>query len=141
MTEVERAIQERLMFLEELRREAEGVQARIVEIQILKDELSRTIESLEFFQKTEDDVEALLNLGGGVFAYVDVKNSKKMLVDVGAGVVIEKEIKDAIETLKNKRQNVEETEKKLREILNQVASQMEKVQKEISELAKSSKKE
>ena len=141
MTEVERAIQERLMFLEELRREAEGVQARIVEIQILKDELSRTIESLEFFQKTEDDVEALLNLGGGVFAYVDVKNSKKMLVDVGAGVVIEKEIKDAIETLKNKRQNVEETEKKLREILNQVASQMEKVQKEISELAKSVKKE
>ncbi len=141
MTEVERAIQERLMFLEELRREAEGVQARIVEIQILKDELSRTIESLEFFQKTEDDIEALLNLGGGVFAYVDVKNSKKMLVDVGAGVVIEKEIKDAIETLKNKRQNVEETEKKLREILNQVASQMEKVQKEISELAKSVKKE
>lgn len=141
MTEVERAIQERLIFLEELRKEAEGIQARIVEVQMLKDELDRTIESLEFFEKAEGDVEALLNLGGGVFAYVDVKNSKKMLVDVGAGVVVEKEVKEAIETLRNKKQNVEETEKKLRELLTQIAGQMEKLQREISELAKSAGKE
>lgn len=141
MTEVERAIQERLIFLEELRKEAEGIQARIVEVQLLKEELSRTIESLEFFEKAEGDVEALLNLGGGVFAYVDVKNSKKMLVDVGAGVVVEKEVKEAIETLRNKKQNVEETEKKLRELLTQIAGQMEKLQREISELAKSAGKE
>ncbi len=141
MTEVERAIQERLVFLEELRKEAEGIQARIIEIQMMKDELSRTIESLEFFEKSEGDVEALLNLGGGVFAYVDVKNSRKMLVDVGAGVVVEKEVKEAIETLTKKRQNVEETEKKLKELLEQIAGQMEKIQKEISELAKSAKQE
>ena len=141
MTEVERAIQERLIFLEELRKEAEGIQARIVEVQLLKEELNRTIESLEFFEKAEGDVEALLNLGGGVFAYVDVKNSRKMLVDVGAGVVVEKEVKDAIETLRNKKQNVEETEKKLRDPLNQIAGQMEKLQREISELAKSTGKE
>ncbi|AKG92498.1 prefoldin alpha subunit/eukaryotic subunit 5 [Geoglobus ahangari] len=141
MTEIERAIQERLIFLEELRKEAEGIQARIVEVQMLKDELDRTIESLEFFEKAEGDVEALLNLGGGVFAYVDVKNSKKMLVDVGAGVVVEKEVKEAIETLRNKKQNVEDTEKKLRELLTQIAGQMEKLQREISELAKSAGKE
>ncbi len=141
MTEIERAIQERLVFLEELRKEAEGIQTRIIEIQMMKEELNRTIESLEFFEKTEDDVEALLNLGGGVFAYVDVSNSKKMLVDVGAGVVVEKEVKDAIETLSRKKQNVEETEKKLGELLQQIAGQMEKVQREISELAKSAKQE
>ncbi len=141
MTEIERAIQERLVFLEELRKEAEGIQTRIIEIQMMKEELNRTIESLEFFEKTEDDVEALLNLGGGVFAYVDVSNSKKMLVDVGAGVVVEKEVKDAIETLSRKKQNVEETEKKLGELLQQITGQMEKVQREISELAKSAKQE
>ncbi|WP_456369349.1 prefoldin subunit alpha [Geoglobus sp.] len=141
MTEVERAIQERLIFLEELRKEAEGIRARIVEVQLLKEELNRTIESLEFFEKAEGDVEALLNLGGGVFAYVDVKNSRKMLVDVGAGVVVEKEVKDAIETLRTKKQNVEETEKKLRDLLNQIAGQMEKLQREISEIAKSTGKE
>ncbi len=141
MTEIERAIQERLVFLEELRKEAEGIQTRIIEIQMMKEELNRTIESLEFFEKTEDDVEALLNLGGGVFAYVDVSNSKKMLVDVGAGVVVEKEVKDAIETLSRKNQNVEETEKKLGELLQQITGQMEKVQREISELAKSAKQE
>ncbi|MBE8538626.1 prefoldin subunit alpha [Geoglobus acetivorans] len=137
----ENAIQERLIFLEELRREAEGIQARIVEIQLIKEELKRTLESLEFFEKAEGDVEALLNLGGGVFAYVDVKNSRKMLVDVGAGIVVEKEIKEAIETLNRKKESVEETEKKLRELLEQIAKQMEKIQKEIAEIARTEKQE
>ncbi|AIY90598.1 prefoldin subunit alpha [Geoglobus acetivorans] len=137
----ENAIQERLIFLEELRREAEGIQARIVEIQLMKEELKRTLESLEFFEKAEGDVEALLNLGGGVFAYVDVKNSRKMLVDVGAGIVVEKEIKEAIETLNRKKESVEETEKRLKELLEQIAKQMEKIQKEIAEIARTEKQE
>lgn len=133
----EREIQERLLYLEELRREAEGIQARIVETQLMKDELKKTLESLEFFEKQEGDLEALLNLGGGVFAYVDVKNRKKMLVDVGAGVIVEKEVREAIETLTRKKEKVEETEKKLRELLEQILKQMERIQKEIAEIARS----
>uniref|UniRef100_A0A7C3UGU5 Prefoldin subunit alpha n=1 Tax=Geoglobus ahangari TaxID=113653 RepID=A0A7C3UGU5_9EURY len=137
---VERNIQERLIFFEGLRKEAEGIQERIEEIQTIKNELDRTIECLEFFDKVES-VEALLNLGGGVFAYADVKENKKVLVDVGAGVIIEKEVKDAIETLRNKKDEMEKTEQKLRDLLNQIASQMMKIQKELEELMKKAREQ
>ncbi len=137
---VERTIQERLIFFEGLRKEAEGIQERIEEIQTMKNELDRTIEYLEFFDKVES-VDALLNLGGGVFAYADVKENRKVLVDVGAGVIIEKEVKDAIETLKNKKEEMEKTEQKLRDLLNQIASQMMKIQEELEELMKKAKEQ
>jgi len=137
---VERTIQERLIFFEGLRKEAEGIQERIEEIQTMKNELDRTIECLEFFDKVES-VDALLNLGGGVFAYADVKENRKVLVDVGAGVIIEKEVKDAIETLKNKKEEMEKTEQKLRDLLNQIASQMMKIQEELEELMKKAKEQ
>ena len=137
---VERTIQERLIFFEGLRKEAEGIQERIEEIQTMKNELDRTIECLEFFDKVES-VDTLLNLGGGVFAYADVKENRKVLVDVGAGVIIEKEVKDAIETLKNKKEEMEKTEQKLRDLLNQIASQMMKIQEELEELMKKAKEQ
>ena len=135
---VERTIQERLIYFEGLRKEAEGIQERIQEIQTIKSELDKTIESLEFFEKVES-VDALLNLGGGVFAYADVRDNRKVLVDVGAGVIIEKEVKEAIEILKNKKEEMEKTEQKLRELLNQIASQMMKIQEELEELMKKAK--
>ncbi len=136
---VEKTIQERLIYFEGLRKEAEGIQERIEEIQLIKNEIDKAIESLEFFEKAES-VDALLNLGGGVFAYADVKENKKVLVDVGAGVIIEKEVSDAIETLKNKKQEMDDAERKLRELLNQIANQMMKIQSELEELMKKAKK-
>ena len=136
---VEKTIQERLIYFEGLRKEAEGIQERIEEIQLIKNEIDKAIESLEFFEKAEN-VDALLNLGGGVFAYADVKENKKVLVDVGAGVIIEKEVSDAIETLKNKKQEMDDAERKLRELLNQIANQMMKIQGELEELMKKAKK-
>ncbi len=136
---VEKSIQERLIYFEGLRKEAEGIQDRIEEIQLIKNEIDKAIESLEFFEKAES-VDALLNLGGGVFAYADVKENKKVLVDVGAGVIIEKEVSDAIETLKNKKQEMDDAERKLRELLNQIANQMMKIQGELEELMKKAKK-
>jgi len=134
--EVQRRIQERLAVLQQLRAESEAVQRRIIEIELVQSELDKTIESLEYFNSLEGNVEALMNLGGGVFAYVDVKESKKMLVDVGAGVIAEKEVGEAIETLKRRKERLNETVTKLEQILEQIVSQAEKIQTEIAQMAK-----
>ncbi|HDM60343.1 MAG TPA: prefoldin subunit alpha, partial [Archaeoglobus veneficus] len=89
--EATRKIQEKLYVLQQLQNESEAIQRRILELEVVQSELNKTIESLEYFESLDGSVEALMNLGGGVFAYVDVKDSKKMLVDVGAGVIVERE--------------------------------------------------
>ncbi len=134
--EIQAKVREKLLVLQQLQSESESIQRRIVELELVDAELDRTIESLEYFNSLDGSVEALMNLGGGVFAYVDVKDSKKMLVDVGAGVIVEKEVGDAIASLKNKKEKIEENIKKLGEVLEQVARQAERIQAEIAELTK-----
>ncbi len=137
--ELQAKVRERLLMLQQLQGESEAIQRKIVELELVDTELDKTIESLEYFNSLDGSVEALMNLGGGVFAYVDVKDSKKMLVDVGAGVIVEKEVGDAIESLKKKKKKIEENIKKLGEVLEQLAAQAERIQAEIAELTKQSR--
>ncbi len=130
----EEKIRERILILQQLQAESETVQRRIVELELVQADLDKTIESLEYFESLDGNVEALMNLGGGVFAYVDVKDSKKMLVDVGAGIIVEKQVKDAIETLKKKKEKVNENITKLDQLLQQIVEQARNIQEEIAKM-------
>lgn len=129
-------VQEKYYYLQQLKSDSETVQNRINEVENARNELDSTIESLEHFESLDGQVESLMNLGGGVFAYVDVKDSKKMLCDVGGGVVMEKEVSDAIESLKERREKLKENISNLENTYNQIAQEAEKVQQELSELAR-----
>jgi len=136
MEEKEKEIQEKYLILQQLQAESEAVQRRIIELELADSQLEKTIESLEYFSSVEGNVEALMNLGGGVFAYVDVKNCKKMLVDVGAGVVVEKEVKEAIEFLKKRRENIQQTIAKLEQVLQQIAERAREIQEDLAKALK-----
>ncbi len=131
----EREVQQRLAALQQIQVEAEAVQRRIVELELLLSEYNRTIETLEFFNSMEGSVEALMNLGGGVFAYVDVKESKKFLVDVGGGIVIEREVGEVIDFIKRRISRVEESIQKLTAVLQQLSQQAARIQEELAKLS------
>ncbi|RLI79616.1 prefoldin subunit alpha [Archaeoglobales archaeon] len=135
----EEKMQEQIFILQQLQAESEAVQRRIVELELVQAELDKTIESLEYFESLDGSVEALMNLGGGVFAYVDVKDSKKMLVDVGAGIIVEKQVDEAIETLKRKKEKVNENIAKLEQVLQQIVGQARRIQEELAKAQKESK--
>ncbi len=134
--ETQAKVREKLLILQQLQGESELLQRRIVELELVDTELEKTIESLEYFNNLDGSVEALMNIGGGVFAYVDVKDSKKMLVDVGAGVIVEKEVGEVIKSLKKRKEKLEENIKKLNESLERIALEAEKIQAEIAELTR-----
>ncbi len=132
----EKEIQERYLVLQQLQAESEAVQRRIVELELIDSQLEKTIESLEYFNSLDDGVEALMNLGGGVFAYVDVQTAKKMLVDVGAGIVVEKEVSEAIEFLKKKRETIQQNIAQLEQILQQIVERVKAIQEELAKALK-----
>lgn len=128
----EKEVQEKIATLQILQEEAEALQRRLMELEILENEYRKTLETLEFFESIDTSVEALMNLGGGVFAYVDVKNSKKMLVDIGSGVVVEREVGEAIEFVKNRIKKIGENQEKMTSMLQQVLSQAQRIQQELA---------
>jgi len=129
---LEKEVEEKLYILQQLQSEAEAIQRRIIELELVDSQLEKTIESLEYFNSLDGSVEALMNLGGGIFAYVDVKNAKKMLVDVGAGVVVEKEVGEAIEFLKKKRELIQRNVTNLEQVLQQIVEKARQIQIELA---------
>ncbi len=129
---MEKEVEEKLYILQQLQSEAEAIQRRIIELELVDSQLEKTIESLEYFNSLDGSVEALMNLGGGIFAYVDVKNAKKMLVDVGAGVVVEKEVGEAIEFLKKKRELIQRNVTNLEQVLQQIVEKARQIQIELA---------
>ncbi len=136
----EKEIQEKYYLLQQLQAESEAIQRRIVELELVDAQLEKTIESLKFFNSLDDGVEALMNLGGGVFAYVDVKNAKKMLVDVGAGIVVEKEVGEAIEFLKKKRETIQKNLVQLEQLLGQILERTRAIQEDLTKALGEEKK-
>ena len=129
---MEKEVEEKLYILQQLQSEAEAIQRKIIELELVDSQLEKTIESLEYFNSLDGSVEALMNLGGGIFAYVDVKNAKKMLVDVGAGVVVEKEVGEAIEFLKKKRELIQKNVTNLEQVLQQIVEKARQIQIELA---------
>ncbi len=139
--EISKKIQEKLLVLQQIKNESENIQRRMIELELLQAELNKTTESLEFLEKIDKDkLESLMSLGGGTFAYAELKNFKKVLVDVGAGIIIEKNVNDAIDYIKRKIERIRETMVKLEGMLQRLLEEAEKIQKEIGNLSKEIKK-
>ena len=96
-----------------LREEYEEIVRRIAEYEILKDGL-----------KDLKEGETYVNLGGFIFVKVDVKDTNKILVNVGDQTFVEKSKEDVINTLSKA---IEELEKAKRELEVQLDEIKEKI--------------
>jgi len=100
-------------------------------------EIENTIESVEEIKKSN---EFLFSLGSDTYAFGNVTDKTKLVVEMGAGVAFEKTFDSAVEMLKKKKS---ETEKLITNTQNEIAetsSALEQLDLEIQEVVKKSSK-
>jgi prefoldin alpha subunit len=88
------------------------------------------IEALEGMV-TSDDGTVLLQIGGGASVRAKVIEPEKILLSIGAEVVVERSNKDAVEFLKERIMEMEASQKKVSETLNRLRSQMNEINKRL----------
>ena len=88
------------------------------------------IETLEAMLSADDGV-VLLQIGGGASVRAKVLEPDKILLSIGAEVVIEKSNKDAVEFLKERIMEMEASQKKVAETLDRLRSQMNEINKRL----------
>jgi len=133
-------IEEKVAILQQIQRDFELLQRRLVELELVANEYRRAISTLEFLKGTEGAVNALISLGGGIYAYSDIRESKKVLVDIGSGVVVEKDVENALEFMKKRLEEVEKSSAETTNTLRSLALEASKIQREIAELSRGKEK-
>ncbi|MGA2913710.1 MAG: prefoldin subunit alpha [Methanoregula sp.] len=93
-------------------------------------EAHAAIETLEAMLSADDGI-VLLQIGGGASVRAKVLEPDKILLSIGAEVVVERSNKDAAEFLKERIIEMEASQKKVAETLDRLRSQMNEINKRL----------
>ena len=83
----------------------------------------------------------LLPLGGGCYGYGTLNKKGRFVVDIGAGLVKEQGLKDALENVKGKKKDVKDVAEKLKMEMEHMRSSMDKIGLELQEIQSAAQKE
>ena len=133
-TNTQQAEQRELMMLQQYLKDY-GQQAEIFveQLNLLENarmEAIAAIEALEAMVVAEDNT-VLLQIGGGASVRAKVLEPEKVLVAIGAEVVMERTNKDAVEFLKGRIMEMEASQKKVSETLDKLRAQMNEINKRL----------
>ena len=113
--------------LEQLVQQSSLLEKRFMELEVTK----QTIRDLD---KLKEGSEILVPLGSGCYSEGKVTVSKKILIDIGAGVTVFKDPKEIQEDLGSKTKELEDASKGLQEEMNKNVAKMNEFSPEIQKL-------
>ena len=102
-------------------------------------ELQTTLASMEEIEK--DGEEILFPLGSEAYSFGKITNKKKMIVEIGARVALEKNVDEAREILNERKSEMENALNALQKDIMQISSGLEILGPEIKELSERLEKE
>ncbi|MBC7081158.1 MAG: prefoldin subunit alpha [Thermoplasmatales archaeon] len=127
----EEELRRNIYLLQRHQEEIENTYAQIEVIEKMINEYRRTIETLQEIASTEGEKEILMPLGGNVFAYTSLKDTKKVIISIGDKVFIEKTTNGAIDFLNKKIEELMRSEEKLIALVDELSQRMEEISKKI----------
>lgn len=112
--------------------QAEAISQQLGLTQMTVQGLDRAILAVEALDSANDGQEMLVPIGSGSFVFAKLASKERVVLNVGAGVSIEKPAAEAKESLKVRKAEVAEAAKKLSEVLSKIDQEMAKIQAVLS---------
>jgi prefoldin alpha subunit len=108
--------------------QADGIMQQLSLTQMTAEGLERALLAVEALDTAQVGQEILVPIGSGSFIHGSLASKEKVVLNVGAGVSIEKTAAEAKDILKVRKAEVLEGSKKLNEILAKIDQEMQKIQ-------------
>lgn len=124
----EKEIRRLLAAYEQYQAQAEGISHQLGLTQIAAQGLERALGAVEALEEAEVGQEILIPIGSGSFIHGKLASKENVVINVGAGVSIEKSPAEAKDILKQRKNEVLEGSKKLTELLAKINQEMQKIQ-------------
>ncbi len=128
----EEQVRQLLAAYQQYQAQAEAIARQIGLTQITAEGLDRAVAAVDALEKAEEGQEMLVPIGSGSFVHGKLASKERVVLNVGAGVSIEKTAAQARESLKARRAEVAEGSKRLNEVLSKIDQQMQMVQAQLA---------
>lgn len=128
-------LQQKYLELQLIENQAKQIQKQLQAIETHVLELEYIRQSLEEVKNTEKEAELLVPISAGIFAHAKLKDTKKLVVNVGAGVAVAKDITQTQEMLARQVKELQNAFEELGEQLKKQTATSEKLMQELQTLA------
>ncbi len=127
-------VSEKYLELQMLEQQLKQVNQQIVNINAQVLELQRIESNLDDIAKTKGDTEILVSLGGGVLGKAELKDNQTVLMNVGANVVVEKDIPSSIEMIKHQIVQMKDVAMQMEQEFQILAMNSQVLQRDLQEM-------
>jgi prefoldin alpha subunit len=134
----EEEIRRLLAAYQQYQAQADALMRQISLTQLTAEGLDRALHAVEALEKAEVEQEILVPIGSGSFIHGKLASKEKVVLNVGAGVSIEKTAAEAREILLVRKAEVLEGSRKLNEVLAKIDQEMQKIQAVMQKFEESS---
>ena len=124
----EEEIRRLLAAYQQYQAQAEAIARQLGLTQLTAEGLDRALRAVEAMETAEVGNEMLVPIGSGSFIHAKLASKEKVVLNVGAGINIEKAPAKAKESLKARKAEVMEGSKKLNEMLGKIDQEMQRIQ-------------
>lgn len=124
----EEEIRRLLAAYQQYQAQAEAIARQLGLTQLTAEGLDRALRAVEAMETAEEGTEMLVPIGSGSFIHAKLASKEKVVLNVGAGINIEKAPAEAKESLKARKAEVVEGSKKLNEMLGKIDQEMQRIQ-------------
>ena len=116
------------------REEAQVLQQQLGNLQLNYASVELAIQTLGNIAKLSKGDQMLLPVGSGAYIKSKVEDNEVALVDVGAGVVVEKSIPDAVKFLETRINDMDSTREKLQKNFVEVSNRLKSLEESANKL-------
>jgi prefoldin alpha subunit len=124
----EEEVRRLVLAYQQYQNQADALVRQLSITQITAEGLERASRAVEALGSASEGQEMLVSIGSGSYVHARLAATDKVVLNVGAGVSIEKTAADAKEALKVRQAEVAEGSKKLSEMLTRIDQEMQKIQ-------------
>ena len=132
--EKEKKVQELYMEFQMLDQHIKQLQKQLEAVTHQMIELNATSNSLDEFNKTESGKEVFVPLSSGIFAKANISDTSALLVNVGANVVVKKDIASTKKLIQNQMEEIKKIQKQMIEELEKLTSHAAQLEMKLQDL-------
>ncbi len=112
----------------ELQKRAQTIQQQTNMLQMSIDDCGRAITTLEDLQSFSKNPDTLVPIGAGSFVNANIANDNKVVVEVGAGISVEKDVDGAIITLNKRKDDLQKVLEQMNQNLAQINQRIQSIE-------------
>jgi prefoldin alpha subunit len=133
--EQEAEVQSLVLRLRQYQAQAETTSQEMIFVRQAIGEHEKAIETIKHLKSMKPGDEMIVPIGANSYIYVTLGNTDKIIVRIGGGVSAEKDPESSMEYLKEKKKELENSQREMAGVLQRIEQEAQKIQTRLQEIA------